>query len=109
MVVIRLSRGGAKKRPFFHVEKRPLLGAAARKTNHNHDELTEAEKGVILREVKRGWQGKTGSPLAQLPLTPKRRPKHQRLISAQQRTLKVLASIMNILSIENQGARTREI
>src|SRR5439155_9367601 len=43
-----------------HVEKGPLLGAAARKTNHNHDELTEAEKGVILRELRGGWQGKTG-------------------------------------------------
>src|SRR5207249_4721354 len=43
-----------------HVEKGPLLGAAAGKTNHDHDKLTEAEKGVILRELRGGWQGKAG-------------------------------------------------
>src|SRR5439155_9001659 len=43
-----------------HVEKGPLLGATARKTNHHHDELTEAEKGVILRELRCDWQGKRG-------------------------------------------------
>src|SRR5206468_2503285 len=51
---------GAARIGDHHVEEGPFLGAAARKTNHHHEELTEAEKGVILRELSTDWQGKRG-------------------------------------------------
>src|SRR5439155_26141976 len=52
---------GAARIGDHHVEEGPFLGAAARKTNHHHDELTGVEKGAILRELRWGWQGKAES------------------------------------------------
>src|SRR6266571_3092192 len=58
--------GGPARIGDHHVEKGPSLGPAARKTNHNHDKRP-VEKGVILRELRGGWQGKSGFGLSASP------------------------------------------